>query len=45
MKILLINTVPTDKNGITNVLFNYLRAVDDDDIRMDLVSINQPDEY
>ena len=45
MKILLINTVPTDKNGITNVLFNYIRAMDTVEIQMDLVSINQPDEY
>ena len=27
MKILVINTVPTDKNGITNVIFNYLKAM------------------
>ena len=45
MKILLINTVPTDKNGITNVLFNYLRAMSPEGIQLDLVSINQPDEY
>lgn len=45
MKILLINTVPTDKNGITNVLFNYLRAMNMDDLQIDLVTINQPDEY
>ena len=45
MKILLINTVVTDKNGITNVLFNYLRAMDTDGMQFDLVSINQPDEY
>lgn len=45
MKILLINTVSTDKNGITNVLFNYLKAMDTEGIQMDLVSINQPDEY
>ena len=45
MKILLINTVPTNKNGITNVLFNYLRAMDTEGIHMDLVSINQPDDY
>lgn len=45
MKILLINTVPTDKNGITNVLFNYLKAMDTEGLQMDFVSINQPDEY
>lgn len=45
IKILLINTVPTGKNGITNVLFNYLRAMDTADMQMDLVAINQPDDY
>ena len=45
MKILEINTVRTGKNGITNVIFNYLRAMDTEGIQMDLVSINQPDEY
>lgn len=42
MKILVINTVPTDKNGITNVIFNYLNAIDDD-ISIDYVAINTPD--
>lgn len=45
MKILLINTVPTDKNGITNVLFNYLKAMNPDGMQIDLVSINQPEKY
>ncbi len=44
MKILLVNTVPTDKNGITNVLFNYLRAMDTKGMQIDLVSLNQPDD-
>ena len=43
MKVLIVNTVPTDKNGITNVIFNYLTAMKLDDLRMDYVSINQPD--
>lgn len=45
MKILLINTVPTDRNGITNVMFNYLRAINTDHITFDLVAINQPSDY
>ena len=45
MKILLINTVPTDKNGITNVIFNFLRAIDRSEIQLDLVSINHPDNF
>lgn len=43
MKILLINTVPTDKNGITMVIFNYLKAMDTQGFIFDLVSINEPD--
>lgn len=43
MKILLINTVATDKNGITMVIFNYLKAMNTIDITLDLVSLNEPD--
>lgn len=44
MKILIINTVPTGRNGITNVIFNLHRALDKSDIVIDYVSINEPDE-
>ena len=44
MKILIINTVPTEKNGITNVIFNYLSAADDTDNIFDYISLNDPDE-
>ena len=44
MKILIINTVPTDKNGITNVIFNYLSAMDKKLGVIDLVSLNVPSE-
>lgn len=44
MKILVINTVPTDKNGITNVIFNYLNAIGND-IAFDYVAINNPDAF
>lgn len=43
MKILMINTVPTEKNGVTNVIFNLHRGLDKSDMRIDLLSINQPD--
>ena len=45
MKILLVNTVKTGKNGITNVMFNYLNAIECDDITFDLVSLNEPEDY
>ena len=40
MKILIINTVPTGKNGITNVIFNYLKSIEKDSICFDYLSIN-----
>ena len=42
MKILLINTVPTEQNGITGVIFNYLKAMDSSEISFDLLSLNTP---
>ena len=45
MKILIINTVATIKNGITNVIFNYLNAINDSEITFDLLCINKPDSY
>lgn len=44
MRVLIINTVPTEKNGITNVIFNYLKALNEDTIRCDFVSLNTPDD-
>lgn len=44
MKILVINTVPTGKNGITNVVFNYLNAMEWGAI-FDYVAINTPGTY
>lgn len=43
MKILLINTVPTEKNGITNVIYNYLRNIDRKEMTFDYLSINEPE--
>lgn len=42
MKIAMINTVRTQRNGITNVIFNLLGAMGED-IRVDLVSIHEPE--
>lgn len=44
MKILVINTVPTDKNGITNVIINYLNAMGND-VAFDYVAINNPNVF
>lgn len=45
MKVLIVNTVSTERNGVTNVIFNYYRTMGISDIQMDLVVINQPDSY
>lgn len=45
MKVLVINTVPTEKNGITNVIFNYLSAMEAGEATFDFVSLNDPDKY
>ena len=44
MKILVINTVDTAKNGITSVIFNYVQAMNGQGVAFDLVSKNDPDE-
>lgn len=45
-KILFINTVPTDRNGITNVIFNYLSSDLGKYYQLDYLSINDiPDAY
>lgn len=43
MRILLVNTVPTERNGITNVMLNYLKAIGDKNIIFDWLSINEPE--
>lgn len=42
IRILMINTVPTDDNGITQVIKNYLEHIDRNNFEVDLVSINKP---
>lgn len=45
MKLLFICTVPTDKNGITNVIFNLLKGFGGDGFEIGYVAINEPDEF
>lgn len=42
--VLIINTVPTERNGITGVIFNFLNNLESKDFKFDLVSINHPDD-
>ncbi len=44
-RILIVNTVPTERNGITNVMLNYYCAMDKHDLKIDFVFINQPTKY
>lgn len=39
-KVLIINTCPTHRNGITNVILNYIKALDKNKISIGFVSIN-----
>lgn len=43
MKVLMVNTVDTARNGITNVIFNYVVQLKDSGIVFDLVTKNVPD--
>lgn len=42
MKILIIQTNAIDKNGVTNVVFNYLRAFPEGSVTVDMFSKNDP---
>ena len=42
MKVLIIQTNAIDKNGVTNVVFNYLKALSVNDLCIDMVSKNDP---
>ncbi len=44
MRILIINTTTTSNNGITNVIFNYIKAINGNEVVFDLVSRNKPDQ-
>lgn len=43
MKVLMINTVPMEKNGITNVICNLVTNVNNENIQIDCVAINDVD--
>lgn len=44
MRILMVNTVFTEKNGITNVIMNLVSSIPDKNIHFDLLSINEPNQ-
>lgn len=44
MKILIVNTNPTQRDGITNVIFNLLQNIKDTQLQFGYVSMNTPDE-
>ena len=44
MKVLMINTVSTARNGVTGVICNLHAAMDKRDMTVDLLAINQPEE-
>ena len=46
MKLLVVNTAPSRRNGITNVAFNLIKAIDKTDICIGYVSVSEiADEY
>ena len=46
MKLLVVNTAPSRRNGITNVAFNLMKAIDKTDLQIGYVSISDiADEY
>lgn len=45
IKILFVCTVPTDKSGIPNVIFNLLDRLDCNKYEMGYVSINEPSDF
>lgn len=45
INLLIVCTVPTELNGITNVVFNLLAAMDRRSFRIGYVAINEPNEF
>ena len=43
MRVLMINTVPMERNGITNVICNIIENINHGEIVIDCVAINTPD--
>lgn len=44
MRVLLVNTVPTDRNGITKVIENLARHMDRQDLQLDYLSVKTLEE-
>lgn len=44
MKLLIINTNSITANGVTGVIFNTLRSIEKQDMQVDLISVNIPEE-
>lgn len=44
MRVLLINSNPIGKDGITNVMFNYLMGMNTEGMQLDVLSINEPEK-
>ena len=40
MKILMVNTVPTERNGITGVIFNFIESFPKGVVELGYVAIN-----
>lgn len=45
MKILFVCTVPTEKSGIPNVIFNLIEAINHNNIELGYVAINNPSTF
>jgi glycosyltransferase involved in cell wall biosynthesis len=45
MKVLFVCTVPTDKSGIPNVIFNLLNSFDSSRYEIGYISINEPSDF
>lgn len=45
LKILEVCTVPTEKSGIPNVIFNLMRYMPHEDVELGYVAINQPSNF
>lgn len=43
MKVLMVNSVPTGRNGITGVVFNFIEAFPKGSVELGYVAINEPD--
>lgn len=44
LRLLMVNTVPTERNGITNVIINLISAMNQNKIEIGYVAINNPEQ-